>query len=130
MGVDWQEEEIAQWKFKHLFEKRDFALWKTRMVTINEEATRKGLSPRINIEEVEGSICAHDATYSIRPRILPSTLAAHGEDSSLDRIYSDYAKAHAYKLLISTSHGIGGRPKFILWIEIGCYYYYYYYYYY
>jgi hypothetical protein len=66
-----------------------------------------------------GSLGAYDATYSIRPRILPSTLEHNGEDPTVDRMYSDYAKCHAYKLLIFTSHGINERPKFILWIQVG-----------
>ena len=121
MGPDWQMEEMLHWKLKHLAQ-NDYKLWQQRMVAINEECIRKHLAPRINIAEAEagGSIGAYDATYSLRPRILASTLAAHSEDPSLDRLYSDYIKCHAFKLLILTSHGIGKRPKFILWVEFGC----------
>lgn len=119
MTLGWQDEEITVWRYKHLFEKKDLHTFVDRIKRINSDSQQKGLAPRINLEEVHGSIGAYDATYSLRPRILPSTLERNGEDPSADRLYSDYIGAHAYKLLIATSHGINGRPKFIFYVKYG-----------
>jgi hypothetical protein len=88
MGTMWQEEEVATWKIKHLVIKKDYQSFITRIRVINEEAASKGKSPRMDMKEIDGSIGAYDATYSLRPRILPETLSVHGEDSSSDRMYS------------------------------------------
>ena len=74
MCTAWQEEELATWKFSHLFDKFYFEDWKNTLMM----------------------------------KIIAF------------RIYSDYIQAHAFKLLLLISHGIGGRQKLILWIEIGC----------
>jgi hypothetical protein len=119
MGPGWQNEEVTVWKMKHLFKLKDYSTFLERIDIINADAASKGLAPRIKKNEVEGSLGAYDCTYSLRPRIMPTTLAQNGEDPTADRLYSDYSKAHAYKLLIFTSHGIDSRPKFIMWVEIG-----------
>ena len=47
----------------------------------------------------------------------------NNEDPTADRIYSEYIKDHAYKLLVITSHGISNidndtTNKYTLWIQI------------
>jgi hypothetical protein len=119
MGVQWQQEENALWKLKNLFEKNDYLTFLARIDSINEDAIRKGETRRFNREEFEGSLGAWDATYSVRPRIEPSILAGNGEDPTADRLYSDYPKCHAYKLILFTSHGIRSKKKFIMWLGVG-----------
>jgi hypothetical protein len=118
MSQNWQEEEVAVWKIKHLLTKQDYGTFLSRIECINAEAVSNRKQPRIR-PEADGSIGAWDGTFSVRPRITPAILINHGENPTADKIYSDYAKAHGYKLVLLTSHGIDGRPKFIMWVEIG-----------
>ena len=64
-----------------------------------------------------GSIGAVDGTYSVRPKVSRNILIANDLPVNKEFLYSDYIKESAFKLLITTSHGILG-PKLILFINI------------
>ena len=47
-------------------------------------------------------------------------MLGNGENPTEDRLYSKYVKAHAYKLLLLTSHGCRtDGEKLLLWVEAG-----------
>lgn len=51
--------------------------------------------------------------------IRADLLRAHGEDPRQDRMYSEYKKCHAYKVVIFVSHGLDCGRKFILMSATG-----------
>jgi hypothetical protein len=70
-----------------------------------------------------GSIGAVDCTYSNRPRIISFYTEEYGESLSADRMYSEYAGAHAYKIGLICSHQLksifqDAMPKVILKVDV------------
>ena len=117
MGSQWQLEQVEAWRHKHLMNDTLNAFVE-RIEVINADCAKERLANRINLETWIGSVGAADCTFSVRPRITERVLEAHGEDANADRMYTDYAKIHAYKLLILTSHSIDGSPKFVLHVGL------------
>lgn len=116
MGHNWQRNEVMKWHTMH-YALGNVEDYRRKIRYQNNESSDGDL---LDPETFVGSIGAVDGTYSVQPRVGRSTLLAHGEDPTEDRMYSEYKKIHAYKLVIVTSHGLENSSKFILWLGFGC----------
>lgn len=115
---NFQAKSISSWNIHHTLE-NNFQDFKNRLVELNVDANLQGYGDIMNENIFMGSIGAVDGTYSVRPRIGRDVLQRHGEDANADRMYSEYVKQHAHKLVIATSHGLCNFPKLILAVEMG-----------
>ena len=115
-GNTWQRNEVMKWHTKH-YALGNVESYKRKIRFQNNESR---IGDTVDPEKFVGSIGAVDGTYSVQPRVGRATLLAHGEDPTEDRMYSEYKRIHAYKLVIVTSHGLENSPKFILWLDYGC----------
>jgi hypothetical protein len=95
-----------------------FEAYEKRITNMNNQSLKSGAQDIINLKTFKGSIGAIDGTYSIRPSLTDATLSLNQEDRSCDRMFSNYVKAHAHKLLVLTSHGYMSN-KLILKVFIG-----------
>jgi hypothetical protein len=118
LGQDWQKEMLRLWQVKHICFEHDDDDYKERIRLMNEAARKKSRPPVIDLELFRGSLGAIDGTYSLVPRISEAVLLKNNEDTSKDRMYSEYIKDHAYKLMPLVSHGFNGE-KYILGVGIG-----------
>lgn len=115
VGTDFQNYYSSKWSLDHS-NSNNVDLFKTRIYNANRTST-----VGIIADPTSKPIGAVDGTYSIRPRIEANTLINNGEDSNIDKMYTEYKKCHAYKLLIISSlYPKANGKKFILWIDIGC----------
>ena len=128
MGRCWQQQKIITWRSKHLA-RHDLQDFIERISVANEDATRGGFPLIFSKNDAHqinfiGSLGATDCSYCHRPNITRQALFRNNEDVTSDRIYSEYIKGHAYKVLVITSHGINeidnnNTNKFILHIQYG-----------
>lgn len=119
LGPQYQQYKATEWRAKHILAK-DLQDFLSKIRHQNEaHAKKKKDLPLIEEDKFVGVIGSVDGTYSIRPAVTSAILEAHGEDPSSDRMYSDYIKLHAYKLMVLTSQGGGLHGKLILYIAIG-----------
>lgn len=107
---DFQAKSISAWNMRHTLD-NNFRDFKNRLVEINVDANLQGAGLIMDDRVFLGSIGAVDGTYSIRPKMGREVLDQHGEDANADRMYSEYVKQHAYKLVIACSHGDTGIRK-------------------
>ena len=120
LGPDFQASEVAYWNYKHK-QARDYDWFVQRISEENRDAIEKNDPPVIDAAQFIGSLGAVDGTYSVRPSVSTATLNANNEDVRADRMYSEYIKMHAYKLVLLCSHGLTHLyPKLILAVTIGC----------
>jgi hypothetical protein len=117
LGQEYLQSECECWKLNQLAS-NSFIFFNRRIEELNQHAVTTK-EPRLIAESFLGSVGAVDCTYSICPRIGERVLAAHGEDPTSDRMYSEYVKNHGYKLHVLTTHGIRlNSPKLVLDVRI------------
>jgi hypothetical protein len=121
LGPEFQTAELFHWNQLHKHVHRDFDNYVQKIREENADAVRKHSAPVIDADSFVGSLGAVDGTYSVRPRVTPAILEANNEDTQDDRMYSEYIKMHAFKLVLCCSHGLTDKyPKLLLNVQIGC----------
>lgn len=119
-GHTWQKEQLRLWRESHSQNNSyEATAFNNR---INKHNTRcKNGSLLIYPDDSGrslGSIGAVDCTFTVRPRVSRSVYKAQDINYADDPMYSEYIKAHAWKLSVITSHGIGDGKKLILHVTI------------
>jgi hypothetical protein len=121
LGPEFQVYELLNWNRIHKNVHQDYDSYIQKIREENTDAVRKGSQPVIDEQRFLGSLGAVDGTYSVRPTVTPNILRANGEDVLDDRMYSEYIKMHAFKLVLLCSHELSDKyPKLLLNIQIGC----------
>mmetsp|Transcript_4122 Transcript_4122/g.6752 ORF Transcript_4122/g.6752 Transcript_4122/m.6752 type:complete len:424 (+) Transcript_4122:70-1341(+) len=113
-GNNWQAQQIIRWAQRHIDEDT-YDSFKQRLSVQNTYQQAHNESPIIDGNNFVGSIGAVDGTYSICPR-RSNDIDTH---TGHNRMFSDYKKVHAYKVVAIMSHGQDGEGKFILGMANG-----------
>ena len=119
-GEHWQYNELIAWRNKHSII-GTYDGFKKKIKISNDKQLLNHFPAPINLESSLGSLFGVDGTYSLRARVTPQQLLLWGDTIETDRMYSEYKKCHAYKLIVCMSHGIAPPyKKFILALTHGC----------
>lgn len=109
-GHEWQLQQVNQWRSYHQHLMEDYPSFRDRIEVQNNAHTNAVISTNSFI----GSIGAVDGTYSVVCKLEEAQPDLDEDGEALDRMYTNYKKCHAYKLVLATAH----HTKYILALEI------------
>lgn len=114
----WQKQQLRMWRAKHR-QSETLQLFNDRIARHNRKASAENpLIPPGAGGMVLGSIGAVDCTFSVRPRVGDNVYRDDNVDPSEDPMYSEYIKAHAYKLSVITSHATPASKELLLHVSV------------
>lgn len=126
-GYSWMKEQSKVWR-DHVISQPDepddflarITMHNSEKIKIPAETRTETQSKTTSLIEEEdhkkylGSVGAVDCTYSILPRISNKEYENAGLCPTLDHMYSEFVKEHAWKLSVITCHALGPFSQLIL----------------
>lgn len=123
-GIPWVKEQAKLWRDHAAGQPDEIIDFLTRINYLNVEKNKIPTARR-NSNEAEanedsmadtyiGSIGAVDCTYSVLPRISNKEYENAGLNPTIDTMYSEFVKEHAWKLSVITCHALGPFSQLIL----------------